>query len=295
MTTQLKGSPRFVGPSWADRARILTSGMPWRRSSSGDVPQQDVPAQQIDVAHLTEYAHLCGFTVGTAVPATYVHVLAFPAQVSALANPHFPFPAMGLIHVANQIEQHCLLTVDDPISVTVTVGNIASHPSGQTVELVSQAYTAGELAWRGVSYYLHRGAGRDSAAPRPGFWTDTPPSGPVRWQLDSRLGPDYAKISGDSNPIHLSPLTAKMFGFPRHIAHGMWTAAKALAGVETLLPERFSYDVSFATPILLPNTVTFGSVTDEGVTTLAVTSTKPTVDDSTKPHMVGQIAPLSTQ
>lgn len=293
MTPKNLGSAKFSGPSLADQARIFTSGLPFRRSAQGPVPQQDLAAQQVDVRHMTEYAHLCGFTAAGGVPATYVHVMAFPAQVSALADSHFPFPAMGLIHVANRIEQHQPLTIDDPISVTVNVGEVSSHPSGQTVELVSEAYAAGELAWRGVSYYLHRGAGRDSSAQRPGFWTDNPPQGPVRWQLDSRLGPDYAKISGDSNPIHLSPLTARMFGFPRHIAHGMWTAAKALASVDTLLPKRFAYDVSFGAPILLPNTVAFGSSTEDDVTTLAVCSKKPSADDSPKAHMVGQISPLA--
>ena len=38
-------------------------------------------------------------------------------------------------------------------------------------------------------------------------------------------GRRYAAISGDYNPIHLSTISAKMFGFKTAIAHGMWTLA----------------------------------------------------------------------
>ena len=36
-------------------------------------------------------------------------------------------------------------------------------------------------------------------------------------------------MSGDVNPIHLHALTARAMGFPRAIAHGMWTYARTLA------------------------------------------------------------------
>ena len=53
-------------------------------------------------------------------------------------------------------------------------------------------------------------------------------------------------------------LTAKLFGFPRAIAHGMWTKARALAALEGRLPDAFAVDVEFKKPILLPARVAFG-------------------------------------
>ena len=47
-----------------------------------------------------------------------------------------------------------------------------------------------------------------------------------------------APCPGDRNPIHLYPSTAKAFGFPRQIAHGMWTKARCVAAIENRLPER---------------------------------------------------------
>ena len=42
----------------------------------------------------------------------------------------------------------------------------------------------------------------------------------------------YAKVSGDVNPIHLSTLTARLFGFKRAIVHGMYSGAKAVSVLE---------------------------------------------------------------
>ncbi|MBE7163585.1 MAG: hypothetical protein INR72_20285, partial [Williamsia herbipolensis] len=53
----------------------------------------------------------------------------------------------------------------------------------------------------------------------------------------------------------MANLTAKAFGFPRAIAHGMWTAAAALANVEPHLPDDVTYVAKFGKPILLPATV----------------------------------------
>ena len=70
--------------------------------------------------------------------------------------------------------------------------------------------------------------------------------------MTADTGRRYAGVSGDVNPIHLHPLTARAFGFPRAIAHGMWTAARALAALEGRLPDALTCDVAFGKPVLLP-------------------------------------------
>ena len=67
-------------------------------------------------------------------------------------------------------------------------------------------------------------------------------------------------MSGDRNPIHLYPLSAKLFGFKRAIAHGMWKKARCLAALEGRLPEAVSVDVRFKKPLLIPGRVEFSAV-----------------------------------
>lgn len=60
-----------------------------------------------------------------------------------------------------------------------------------------------------------------------------------------------------NNPIHLHPWLAGLFGFNRHIAHGMWSKAKCLSGLADQLDKAFVVNVDFKKPIFLPAQVMF--------------------------------------
>jgi acyl dehydratase len=77
-------------------------------------------------------------------------------------------------------------------------------------------------------------------------------------------------VSGDRNPIHIHPLSARLFGFPTAIAHGMWTKARCLAALDPRLPDGFTVEVEFKKPILLPATVDFSEREDPGGIRFAV-------------------------
>jgi acyl dehydratase len=106
-----------------------------------------------------------------------------------------------------------------------------------------------------VSTYLAPGVRVPGPEPedgaRPEFVAPVPTG---RWAFDAGAGRRYAAVSGDANPIHLHPLTARALGFPRAIAHGMLTAARALAAVGARRGEAYDWDVEFASPVLLPST-----------------------------------------
>lgn len=75
----------------------------------------------------------------------------------------------------------------------------------------------------------------------------------TRWYADGDIGRRYAKVAGDYNPIHLSALSARLFGFPSAIAHGMWNQAMALAALRTHLPKAgYRFEVDFHKPVRLP-------------------------------------------
>lgn len=83
------------------------------------------------------------------------------------------------------------------------------------------------------------------------------------WNLAGDLGRRYGSVSGDLNPIHIHSLTARLFGFPSAIAHGMWTKARSLAALEPQLPDAFAVEVAFRKPILLPASVEFAEAASE--------------------------------
>jgi len=210
----------------------------------------------VDRSHLAGYARVCGFRFADALPPTYPHVLAFALQVELMAGRAFPLPLPGLVHVANSITAHRAVDASEPLELAVHAERFVGHPKGAQVDLVAAVDVGGERVWDGRSTYLARGAhapGEGATRPAPPEIGDGPAS--ALWRVDADTGRRYAAISGDVNPIHLHPLTAKAFGFPRAIAHGMWTAARALAALQGRLPDALTYDVAFARPLLLPSTV----------------------------------------
>jgi acyl dehydratase len=210
----------------------------------------------VDREHLAEYARVCGFPVADALPVTYPHVLAFPLQVELMARRSFPLPLPGLVHVRNRITVHREIDAAEPLAVRVHAEGLRAHPKGAQVDLVAQVDAAGLTVWEGRSTYLARDAVAPEGAPEPAEPPGIEDAAPVAtWRVDAGTGRRYARVSGDVNPIHLHPLTAKAFGFPRAIAHGMWTAAHAIAALQGRLPAAVTYDVAFGKPLLLPSRV----------------------------------------
>ncbi|MFD5633726.1 MaoC/PaaZ C-terminal domain-containing protein [Streptomyces sp. NPDC127077] len=79
----------------------------------------------------------------------------------------------------------------------------------------------------------------------------------AEWRLGPDVGRRYGAVSGDRNPIHLHPLTARLFGFPRAIAHGMWTVARCLA--EYGPGQAVDVRAEFRAPVPLPGAVTYAA------------------------------------
>lgn len=239
-----------LGPMFARAA--LT-----QRGRGGDLPTHGLHrgGVVVDRGHLLDYQHLCRFAGGDVLPHTYPHVLGFPLQVQLMADRGFPLPLPGLVHLENRITVHRRLTADDRLDLTVHADALRPHAKGTLVDLVTEVEVDGERVWEGRSTYLRRGRGEagavaSQAAPAlPGG----PPVGVLR--LPEGLGRAYAAVSGDVNPIHLHALSARAMGFPRAIAHGMWTAARTLATLGPAADGRSTSTVWFRKPVLLPSTV----------------------------------------
>lgn len=237
------------------------------RGRSGDtVPDTELVLRQVraDPARLAEYGKVCKFRLTDTLPPTYPQVLAFPLVLALMTRPSFPFPAAGVVHVANRIEVHRPVPVTAPLDLAVRAGDLRPHPRGRQVEMLVVATVDGEQVWRGVSTYLHRtGDGSRQPEPTPAD-PDPGPRASAVWRVGAEVGPAYAAVSGDRNPIHLSTLAARAFGFRRRIAHGMWTKARCLAQLANRLPDAYAVTVAFRAPILLPASVGFSATVAAG-------------------------------
>ncbi|MGV9250470.1 MaoC/PaaZ C-terminal domain-containing protein [Streptomyces sp. NPDC003697] len=256
-----------------------------------------LPAARVDLARLAAYERTCGFATGEeTLPITYPHVLGFPAAMRLMSGGDFPLPLLGLVHTSIDITRHTPLAAAGAYELAVHVAGLAPHRRGTEATVVTEVRDGGEVVWESTSTYLARHRTDDSAhgadgegrerrdrpesdghrggtdrrnpaehrdgADRPGREehrdSGEPPLPAVaEWRLAGDVGRRYGAASGDRNPIHLSPLTARLFGFPRAVAHGMWTVARCLAAYGT--PPAARVRAEFRAPVLLPGTVTYAA------------------------------------
>jgi acyl dehydratase len=265
----LKSSPGML-PLFARAGAAMIPGVSRLPFLGGGEPSGGLPdlvlaleGVEVDRDRLAAYNRVCRFPLRDQLPATYAHILAFPLQLSLMTNSSFPFPALGLVHTANRIVQHRPLLIDEELDLKVWAAGLQKHPRGRQFSLRTEASVAGEVVWEETSTILKRGgasgngdAPKERTAPSANHDDELPVT--ATWRLPGDLGRRYGSVSGDLNPIHIHPLTARLFGFPAAIAHGMWTKARCLAALDPRLPRSFTVEVSFRKPILLPATVQFG-------------------------------------
>ncbi len=247
-------------------ANIIKSLLPIgdnRKVSKDELPQATyyVDDLHIDQSNLKDYRKICGFTENGKVPITYFSVLSQALQMNMMVKEPFPFAMLGLVHVENSVTQYRPIGERETIAMAVTFDNLRDHAQGQQFDFVTTIKSHEEVIWEGTSTYLSRSKKPASSAsvkstPRPVTVKPMVDEEGVHnvFEVPEDIGRRYAFVSGDFNLIHLHPLSARAFGFPKAIAHGMWSKAKCLAMMGEL-PDACTVDVSFKLPIFLPSEV----------------------------------------
>ena len=283
--------------------RLYVKAVATARSRRGDrLPEISVEMAgvAVDREHLASYVEVCGFRHSDLLPPTYPHVLAFPLAVTLMVDPSFPFPLPGLVHVANRITQQRPLHADDRLTLRVRATDLRTHPRGRQFDMTTAATVDGEPVWTEASTYLcrarpssngssspARGGGQGGGPQSSAGGQNGGPSPTAIWRVPGNIGRSYAAVSGDVNPIHLNPLAARLFGFRRAIAHGMWLKARCLAALEGRLPDALTASVEFKSPLLLPSTIAFSARLGERGWTIAVSH-----DGSGRAHLAGTVVEI---
>jgi len=282
---ELSAPPGTVGLSLRAALALIpgASLLPFVAGGGGEIPDLALALEgaRLDRERLAAYARVCGFTLRDALPGTAPHVLAFPLHMALMTDGSFPFAAVGLVHLRNRIAQHRPIGVGESLDLRVHATPLEPHAKGRTFTIVTEARIGEALAWEEHSTMLRRGAGEVAASDRADGTAGPALHATAEWRLPEDLGRRYAGVSGDRNPIHMHALSAKLFGFPRAIAHGMWTKARCLAALESSLPEAYTVEVDFRKPIFLPGHVTFAEARQR----FAVRSAK----DETTIHLEGTV------
>lgn len=252
------------------------------------------PQVELDERHIARYAKICGFSAAQGVPLSYPQLVTFPLVMAFFASPDCPWPAMGTVHLANRIVQHKRLNAGDAVRVEVSTGRLLAHKNGQVFELEIKILRDQDLVWKATQSLLRLGIPRPAGA---AFASDLKSDLPLSHQADllapGDIGRRYGRVSGDLNPIHLWAWSARLFGFRRAIAHGLWTQARALAA---LLPQtpvaQAKVAVEFKTPLFLPGRASLWTTRDSRDPWVQNVAFEVRNARGDKPHLRGRLSYL---
>lgn len=180
---------------------------------------------RIDMDHVRRYNAAFGFP-GDDIPLTFLYLLAQRAQLASMLAQPIPFRIPGLIHVENRLAMNGPVVPDVPLAITTRLLLPPVAANGAHVcTLETRAHDGERLVFSCDSTYLIRRGGRSGGSGKP----SEPPRGEVlgKWMVARDAGRRYAALSGDWNPIHLWPWSARLMGMRRPIIHGAHTLARA--------------------------------------------------------------------
>ena len=106
--------------------------------------------------HLARYREACGFTDDGRLPITYPHVLAMPLQFAILTHPRFVVRLMGLVHIANEIEQARALSSDAEFGLRSWIEGHRDTERGHEFDLYTSVEDGRGTAWLEKSTLLAR-------------------------------------------------------------------------------------------------------------------------------------------
>lgn len=235
-----------------------------RRYSDDPLPPIAASAKRalFDPARLARYRALVGAADDGFLPPFAAQLLAAPLHLRLLADPAFPFAALGLVHLENRLSLRGPVADDLPLELRAWVACVEPHRSGHSITLTTEARPAGELAAKPLWVADTVALARDVAPPRGQRSAERPLislEDAVIVDVPEDMGRAYARVAGDLNPIHQHALLARPFGFRRAIVHGTWTAARCISHFWPYAArEEVDLRVRFRAPVYLPSTLHLG-------------------------------------
>lgn len=255
--------------------------------------QADWRGAVADMKSLEGYRKVCGLDDDGKLPMLYVHAMAMPLHMAMFTHRTFPLRLFGLLHFSNGIQTLRPVGVDEKMDLHAEIDGITPTPRGQQFTILTSVSVKGEVVWRETSTYLSPlppGARTKSEKPAGAANTEPDWGEPVAtWKLGADAGRRFAGPAGDPNPIHMSAITAKMFGFRSAIAHGMYSAARCLAILQKDHPVEgpCAFDVRFKRPLFIPGAVALFTAADGDATRFVLK-----VQPKGEPHIDGRLAPI---
>ncbi|MFV8754076.1 MaoC family dehydratase [Nannocystaceae bacterium ST9] len=221
-----------------------------------------VPPRPRDLIH--DYVRFCGGD-----PSSYKHAVpphlwpqwGFPLAARTLEQ--LPYPIFKVLNGGCRVEVRAPLPIDEPLEVRAQLIDVDDN--GRRAVLEQRVITGTAAVPEAVIATMYaivplgsgKGEGEKAGAKKVVERVPLDAEELARWRIPRSAGFDFAKLTGDFNPVHWIPAYARAFGFRSTILHGFASMAKSWEG---LVRSRFagstaairSFDIKFTKPMVLP-------------------------------------------
>ncbi len=200
----------------------------WRIFQKSENPEKPWPALdlelnpfQLDSGQLNKYLRIFNFSSPEQkVPLPFIYVLLQRAQLFMMSDSQMPFKLMGLLHIGQRFEQSAPINPSLPLAVSMRLGPLQPQDNGEKFSTFADIIQNDTTIASSESFFLKRRPkrnkkiDRDIRLPNEAGITGS-------WHAERSVVKQYAALTGDRNPIHMFDWSAKLFGYPKAIAHGM--------------------------------------------------------------------------
>jgi acyl dehydratase len=182
-------------------------------------------------------------------------------HMNMLSHKDFPIRLLGAVHLKNRIIQRKAIHVDQVMDLHSEIGAYRLVEKGVEFDFTTTVMVQGETYWEEISTYFMAGrfGGKENPSDEKSFELNKleETEDKASWHVPADRGRRYAKITGDYNPIHMSSLAAKLFGFKRDIAHGFGVVAQGIEQSDAIANDaaEIQLDVIFKGPVFLDSQV----------------------------------------
>jgi acyl dehydratase len=182
-----------------------------------------------------------------------------------------PYPLARVMNGGCRLEIFEQLPADEELTITACLESIDDN--GRRAVLHQKVRTTTPSAQQGIVAHMYPIVPLPRKKGEPKRTKKEPACVPedareiARWSLKADAGLDFAKLTGDFNPIHWISGYAKMFGFKNTILHGFSTMARTIESLHQALyagvPRIRVFDARFTKPLVLPADVGVYILDDE--------------------------------
>ena len=106
--------------------------------------------------HVARFRAELGLPDDGCLPFLFAHAAGFPTHIRLMADPRFPLPIMGTVHVRSNITQHRPIGAMEALAIVCTIDGHRPVEKGIEFDFQTDAYAGSELVWRGLATMLAR-------------------------------------------------------------------------------------------------------------------------------------------